>query len=296
MHRMKRTSYFSKKGTYYYMKRVRKIVHYQNKWLGNGIVIVVMDTGVSSHPDLKGRILLFRDFVNGRYDMYDDNGHGTHVCGVISGRRIGMAPESKLIVLKVLDEEGNGRIESSMRAFRWILENQEKYNIRMVNISMGMKPHTNEQGERYILGAVELLWSMGIVVIAAAGNLGPAKGSITIPGISDKIITVGSSDHAYSGRGSLEKNMRKPALVAPGNHILSCNYRYEGGKGVLYVAKSGTSMSTPIVSGAAAGLLSKFPNMTNSALKKRLKESCDDLGMSPFRQGNGLLNVQKLLK
>ena len=93
------------------MKRVRKIVHYQNKWLGNGIVIVVMDTGVSSHPDLKGRILLFRDFVNGRYDMYDDNGHGTHVCGVISGRRIGMAPESKLIVLKVLDEEGNGRIE-----------------------------------------------------------------------------------------------------------------------------------------------------------------------------------------
>ncbi len=277
------------------MRRVRKIVHYHNKWLGKGIVIAVLDTGVSAHPDLNGRILLFQDFVNGRYDMYDDNGHGTHVCGVISGNRIGMAPQSKLIVLKVLDEDGNGRVENSMRAFRWILENQEKYNIRVVNISMGMKPHTNEQGERYILGAVELLWSMGIVVIAAAGNLGPANGSITIPGVSNRIITVGSSDHAYSGRGSLEKNMRKPDLVAPGSHIFSCNSYYQGGQGKLYVAKSGTSMSTPIVSGAVADLLSKYPNMTNIELKQRLRESCDDLGMSPYRQGKGLLNVQKLL-
>lgn len=278
------------------MKRVKKIVHYRQKWQGKGIVVVVMDTGVCRHPDLEGRILRFRDFVNGRYDMYDDNGHGTHVCGVIAGNSIGIAPQSRLIVLKVLDEDGNGRVEHSMRAFRWILENQEKYNIRVVNISMGMKPHTNEEGERYILSAVEVLWKMGIVVVAAAGNLGPEESSITIPGINEKVITVGSADIKYSGRGSLKENMLKPDLLVPGANIFSCNANFEKDAGKLYVAKSGTSMSTPIVSGAVADLLSKYPNLTNVEVKARLKNSCDNLGLPITRQGSGMLNFQKLLE
>lgn len=296
MHRIHMESYFNKKGNYYYMKRAKKIVHYQDKWLGEGIVIVVMDTGATLHPELEGRILTFRDFVNGRYDLYDDNGHGTHVCGIISGNKIGIAPKAKLIVLKVLDETGNGRYEYSMRAFRWILENQEKYNIRIVNISMGMKPSANKKGEHYILGAVELLWNMGITVVAAAGNLGPKEGSITIPGIHEKIITVGSSDEMISGRGSIKQKIWKPDLVTPGSRIMSCNARYrEKGNG-LYIAKSGTSMSTPIVSGAVANLLSKYSNMTNTEVKKRLKESCMNLGMPLTRQGNGMLNIRKLIK
>lgn len=277
------------------MKRVKKIVHYKSEWLGKGIVVVVMDTGVSKHPSLDGRIIRFRDFVNGQYTMYDDNGHGTHVCGIIAGKTIGMAPQSKLIVLKVLDEDGNGRVEHSMRAFRWILENQEKYNIRVVNISMGMKAHTNETGERYILGAVELLWNMGIVVVTAAGNLGPKEGSITIPGINEKVITVGSSDIKYSGRGSFDKHMTKPDLLTPGANVFSCNSDYRNEQGKLYVAKSGTSMSTPVVSGAVASLLSKYPNMTNIDVKMRLKQSCDDLRLPIIRQGSGMLNVQRLL-
>lgn len=278
------------------MNRVKKIVHYSGKYLGKGIVAVVMDTGASRHPDLKGRVFMFRDFVNGRYDMYDDNGHGTHVCGIISGNKIGMAPEAKLIVLKVLDETGNGHFEYSMRAFRWILENQEKYNIRVVNISMGMKPHTNEEGEKYILGAVELLWNMGIVVVAAAGNFGPAEGSVTIPGVNSKIITVGSLDQIYSGRGSVKQKIWKPDLVVPGARIVSCNSNYGKEGQRLYVRKSGTSMSTPVVSGAIACLLSKEPNLPNTEVKRRLKESCIDLGMSETRQGNGMLHFGKFMK
>lgn len=277
------------------MNRVKKIVHYQKKWLGNGVVVVVLDTGVARHPELKGRIWMFRDFMNGRYDMYDDNGHGTHVCGVIGGNSIGIAPECRMIVLKVLDEEGNGNVEHSMRAFRWILENQEKYNIRVVNISIGMGTHVNEQGKRYIMSAVELLWNMGIVVVAAAGNLGPADGSITIPGLNEKIITVGSYDNIQSGRGSLEKNILKPDLVAPGTRIYSCNAFWNKKEEDKYIAKSGTSMSTPIVTGAVADLLSKEPNLTNWEIKMRLKNSCDDLRMPVIRQGSGLLNFQKLL-
>ena len=112
------------------MKRVKKIVRYQcestTKWHGEGITVVVMDTGMALHQALLGSALLFRDFVNERQEFYDDNGHGTHVCGVIAGRHFGIAPACNLIVLKVLDETGNGDIMHSLRGIRWILENQEK--------------------------------------------------------------------------------------------------------------------------------------------------------------------------
>lgn len=278
------------------MKRVKKIVHYQNKWLGKGCTVAVMDTGVQVHPDLDGHIGVYRDFIGGRLEKYDDNGHGTHVCGIIGGNGIGMAPECKMIVLKVLDDTGNGSVGQSMQAFRWILENRERFNIRVVNISMGMEPKQNEEGARYILGAVELLWDMGIVVVAAAGNLGPAAGSITIPGLHKKVITVGSYDHIKSGQGSVSENIWKPDLVAPGSRIFSCNAKWKSGKEPLYVAKNGTSMSTPIVTGAIAQLLSKYPNMPNHEVKRRLISSCDNLNLPRIRQGSGLINVDKLLK
>lgn len=282
------------------MKRVKKIVRYQcestRKWHGEGITVVVMDTGMALHPALLGRAILFRDFVNERQDFYDDNGHGTHVCGVIAGKNFGIAPACNLIVLKVLDETGNGDIMHSLRGIRWILENQEKYNIRVVNISMGMKAGSNKVGELHIMRGVELLWDMGMVVIAAAGNLGPKEGTITIPGLHKKIITVGSSEDwkNYSGRGSIKMQILKPDLVAPGSDIVSCNYQF--GEGSLYARKSGTSMATPVVSGAAALLLSKNPNLTNYEVKDRLKQCCTDLGMPQVRQGSGLLNVERLLK
>lgn len=276
------------------MKRVKKIVHYQGSWLGKGCTVAVMDTGVASHPDLDGHIWVYRDFIGERLEKYDDNGHGTHVCGIIGGKRIGMAPECRMIVLKVLDYTGNGSVGHSMRAFRWILENRERFNIRVVNISMGMAPRQNEDGARYILGAVELLWDMGLVVVAAAGNLGPTAGSITIPGIHKKIITVGSFDNLKSGQGSISQNILKPDLVAPGSRIFSCNAEWNGAGNKMYVPKSGTSMSTPIVTGAIAQLLSREPNLPNTEVKRRLMSSCDDLKLPQIRQGSGLLNVGTL--
>ena len=280
------------------MRRVKKIVHYwcndTKTWKGDGVTVVVMDTGMASHPELQGRAILFRDFVNGRSDFYDDNGHGTHVCGVLGGRNIGIAPKCKLIVLKVLDETGNGDISYSMQGFRWIIENREKYNIRIVNISMGMKSGSNLAGEKRILKGVELLWDMGILVVTAAGNLGPKEGSITIPGLHNKVITVGASDHTHSGRGAWEKGIYKPELVAPASRIFSCNSNYQTGE--MYIAKSGTSMATPIVSGAAALLLSKYPNLTNDSVKKKLQNSCVDLHMPKNWQGSGLIQIQKVLE
>lgn len=284
------------------MKYVKEIIRYYSSgaekrgWLGKDIVTVILDTGVTEHPELKGQILKFKDFVAGQKNAYDDNGHGTHVAGIICGRQMGIAPESKIIVLKVLDKDGNGGTYSCLRAFRWILENQEKYNIRIVNLSMGMDIDADEQNKERILKAVDLLWDRGLVIIAAAGNLGPKEGSITIPGLSDRVITVGSYDIEYSGRGSIPLNMIKPDLVAPGMNIFSCNAKWKEPKEMTYITKSGTSMSTPVVSGAAAVLFSKYPYISNVQVKSRLKECCTDLHVDVMKQGSGLLNMERLLK
>ena len=283
------------------MKYVKEIIRYyssdvENKGLlGSGIVTVILDTGVEEHPELNGRLLVFKDFVRGKRLPYDDNGHGTHVAGIICGRQIGIAPESKIIVLKILDSEGNGGTYTCMQAFRWILENQEKYNIRIVNLSMGMDMGADERNKERILKMVELLWDRGLVIVAAAGNMGPKEGSITIPGLSDRVITVGSYDMEYSGRGSRKLNMIKPDLVVPGMNIFSCNARWREPKQMTYITKSGTSMSTPIVSGAAAILFSKYPYISNVQVKARLKECCTDLHVDTMRQGSGLLNMERLL-
>lgn len=284
------------------MKHVKQIIRYyscgaeNNGWLGRDVVTVIMDTGVAEHPELTGHLLAFKDFVEGRLIPYDDNGHGTHVAGIICGRQMGMAPESKIIVLKVLDSKGNGGTYSCMKAFRWILENQEKYNIRIVNLSMGMEVGADERNKERIIRMVELLWDRGIVIVAAAGNRGPDEGSITIPGLSDRVITVGAYDMKHSGRGSRKLNMIKPDLVVPGMNIFSCNSKWKEKNQMGYAMKSGTSMSTAVVSGCAAVLLSKYPYNSNVQVKERLKECCTNLHVDTMRQGNGLLNMEKLLK
>ena len=101
------------------MDRVKEIIGYQAALMqgltGNGIGVAVMDTGAFLHPDYGRRIVGFADMVNHRRDPYDDCGHGSHVCGIIGGdgalsegKYSGMAPRCSLIVVKVLDQKGNG--------------------------------------------------------------------------------------------------------------------------------------------------------------------------------------------
>lgn len=301
------------------MKQVKQIIHYwcndtrTGKCLGQNIGVAVLDTGIVLHPDFDKRVLSFQDYVNGRPMFYDDSGHGTHVCGIIGGcgrlsqgLYAGIAPACSLIVVKVLDQKGNGKIRNVIEGIRWVLENKDKYAIRIVNISVGTLPQSGDTEEDHLIRAVELLWDSGIVVIAAAGNYGPDSGTVTTPGISKKIITVGASDDDeyitpsgirknYSGRGPTRDCVCKPDVVAPGSYITSCNARYLRNGGRYYTVKSGTSMATPIVSGAAALLLSKYPDMSNVELKLRLRESCRDLGLPHNQQGWGLLDVAALL-
>ena len=145
-------------------------------YTGKHVGVCVLDTGIFPHIDFTGRILAFQDFIGHRIRPYDDNSHGTHVCGIIGGdgraskgRIRGIAPGCSLIVLKVLDRTGNGRKEDVLQAFRWILENKRYYGIRVVNISVGTTCRRAED-HRVLIAGVEQLWDAGLVVVAAAGN------------------------------------------------------------------------------------------------------------------------------
>ena len=302
------------------MRRVKETVHYFcNDTLfghidGHGVTTAVLDTGISPHPDLKGRIVAFGDMLYGKKRMYDDNSHGTHVAGIIagsgglsSGLYAGIAPASQIVAVKVLDQKGEGKIRFLIEGIKAILRNRDKWQIRIVNISIGTLPHQGDEEEMELMRWVDRLWDEGLVVVTAAGNFGPRSGTVTIPGISKKVITVGASDDGnqkgrygkvgtnYSGRGPTSECVCKPDLVAPGSYIRACNGFSQKKNQKAYSVKSGTSMSAPVVSGAVALLLSKYPDMKNVEVKLRLLMSADDMGKDPNIQGRGLLNSEKLL-
>ncbi len=314
------------------MNRTREILEvgwaHSRRIYGAGIGVAIVDTGVSRHVDLVGyrnRIIGFKDVVNNRTTPYDDNGHGTHVAGIVGGDGSaskglyrGIAPRCNIIGEKVLNHKGNGNANDVLEGILWILKNKERYNIRIVNISVGATTEKNGDENSRLVRGVDSLWENGIVVVVAAGNNGPNPQTISIPGISRKVITVGASDDNiaaevsgsrttnYSGRGPTIACIRKPDIVAPGSNIMSCNGLKTVSSEVLfskktdrvynqYITKSGTSMATPMISGSIALLLSKYPDMTNKDVKLRLRDSGKDLGYPSNKQGWGLINVKLLL-
>lgn len=318
------------------MDRVRKRIQLdelgQQSWQKYGITVAVLDSGISQHPDLQGKCMHFKDFVNEKSVPYDDNGHGTHVCGILcgsgeasQGQFRGIAPSCRLVVCKVLDKNGDGSADVMLEALQWLLENHKKYDIRIINISVGIGKMHDRNRSRQLTAALEKLWDAGVIIICAAGNKGPRPGSISNIGGMQKVITVGCYDdlepqnceencERYSGRGPQDAMTRKPDLVAPGTGIISCNHGFvrilsnethnQNDEGIcnktayknLYVAKTGTSMATPIVTGCAALLLQKEPYLTNEKVKERLQYSAQDLGKPWNWQGWGMVNVKNLLE
>ena len=202
-----------------------------------------------------------------------------------------------MIVLKVLDRNGNGNTKRVLEALDWVEKNKAIYQIRILNFSVGFLPGADDEDQKLILDKLERLWDDNVVVVAAAGNNGPREGTVTVPGISRKIITVGASDdtgqgrnmpHGYSGRGPTGCCIVKPEITAPGTNILSLDHR-----GNYYVKKSGTSMATPVVCGALALALQKKPSLRPEELKL-------DLYLSARRQEKsaaawGILDVDNLI-
>src|SRR5438270_2120246 len=167
-----------------------RAVYQKYGFTGAGGGVAILDSGVASgHDDLinytsktfpygNQRVAKFVDFVNGRTLPYDDNGHGTHVGGIIlgngydsQGAKSGIAPGASLVSLKVLDANGQGTISNIIAAVNWIIANRTTYNIRVVNLSVGAPIRESYWTDPLTL-AVKKVTDLGITVVAAAGNLG----------------------------------------------------------------------------------------------------------------------------
>lgn len=303
----------------FFMDRVKKLIHtdyvYRRGISGENVTVAVMDTGIAVHPDFDRRIVVFKDFCNGKVGLYDDNGHGTHIAGIIAGtgkmsederhirRYSGIAPGARIVMLKVLDRKGNGNTDSVLRAIEWLKKNRKTYEIRLLNISVGMLPAAGFEEQRRLLEAVDMLWDEGIMVVAAAGNNGPKENSVTIPGISRKIVTVGSSDDdsyegegkkllkGYSGKGPTECCIVKPEILAPGTRVTSCS-----SNGVGYTTKSGTSMAAPVVTGTLALAFECFPDYTPAEMKLRLYERAYPRGAQIGKKCWGVIHAEHFIR
>jgi serine protease AprX len=316
---------------------------------GKGIGVALIDSGITGWhddlylgPDGANHIAYFKDFTRPDGDPLasvpsDDYGHGTHVAGIIAGSgydsggaRMGMAPDAHLIGLKVLDADGQGYISDVIAAFDLAIQIKDIYNIRVINLSVASGVFESYNRDPLTLAAKRAT-DAGIVVVAAAGNLGlnddgqVQYGGITAPGNAPWVLTVGASNHQgtakrsddtiadFSSRGPTWIDFAaKPDIVAPGVGIestaaygstLATTYAdylvgTPNANGLKpYLSLSGTSMSAPVVAGAVALLLEAHPSLTPNAVKAILQYTAQVKdGESTLAQGAGMLNVLGALR
>jgi len=246
--------------------RAREIWEETNQ--GSGIVVAVLDSGAQTdHPNLKNNIIGGYNFTEddkGDPEIFNDYlGHGTHVAGIISatdnGRGVvGVAPKSKLLILKVIDGNGRGSYESLISAINfasnWVGPSGETVNV--INMSLGSSK-SNEQ----LYKAIKHAYLKGIILVAAAGNEGDGKAEtieISYPGFYKEVIQVGSISDTQIPSDFSNTNVNLD-FVGPGENILSTHLNND------YVELTGTSMAAPFVAGSAA-LIIKIVDRSNPYL------------------------------
>lgn len=269
---------------------------------GAGINVAVLDTGIDpSHPDLLDNLVAQKCFNRGacppnntdQSDSADDeNGHGTHIAGIISSRGErsprGIAPEAGLVVVRVLGRNGTGFTSDVLAGLDWVITNHNQLNLKVINLSLGGGSYSGACDEadattRLYLHSIELARAAGITVFAASGNSGWAD-QMMAPACISGVISVGSTydtnlgvfsagstcteDNARLDQVSCFSNSSSALdLLAPGAAILSTTL----GNGQL--SRSGTSMATAHGSGVAALMLQANPNLSSTELEMILKET-----------------------
>lgn len=237
---------------------------------GSGVKIYVVDTGVdATHPDLAGRVLGGFDSFGQNLDKTDCNGHGTHVAAIASGNYYGVAKDSRVVPVRVLDCSGRGNTTTLALGINWILDNHSG-GVGVVNMSLG-GPKNSE-----VNNLVSELVSAGLVVVVAAGNSNSDACNFS-PASAPGVIAVGAVDRGdikatFSNWGSCVD------ISAPGVSINSANSSNYG----MSSRKSGTSQAAPFVSGAIATYISN-------------RSISSSLGAEPYAKSlstNGVASVE----
>lgn len=274
---------------------------------GEGVKVGIIDTGIESNHVQFQRVqnVMFKDFVNGLPNAYDDHGHGSHVAGTISGTATGIAPKATFIVAKALGALGGGTLSGLLAAMQWVANPdgnpQTKDGAKIVSNSWGAHASSRlmDAGIWSPFERVLFNWvAMGMIPVFAAGNGGTS--AYGIPGFFPATLAVAATQENgaiayFSSRGPVHwirrnfiESVFKPDLAAPGHRVTSA---FPGGQ---YATWSGTSMATPHVSGALALAVQLKPNMNFKLAKLALISSANTRNDLNF--GAGILDLPRLLQ
>lgn len=279
-----------------------QIVHAPEAWSvtrGAGVTVAVVDTGVDvTHPEFQGRIVPGYNATNHTDNAKDDNGHGTHVAGIVAAAAnngagiVGIAPEAKVMPVKVLEADGSGSDAGVADGIVWAVD----HGAQVINMSLG------GPGESKVLAdAVAYALSKGVAVLAAMGNDGSNEKSY--PAAYPGVLAVGATDNKDQA-ADFSQWGEWISVSAPGVQILStfptyqCNLN-EYGFPKVYAVLDGTSMATPAVAGLAALVKARYATLSPSQLKARLEAATDKVpGMSGFDPhfGFGRVNAVRSLQ
>jgi serine protease AprX len=296
---------------------------------GQGVTVALIDTGVTPMADIANALMpVAVDPLNmvqlypcvnlsGEPNCSDSYGHGTFMAGLIAGngsasagKYVGMAPQAKIISLKIAGRDGSSDVSTIIAAIQWVTTFKNTYNIRVLNLSLG-----TDSAQSYTIDpldfAVEKAWQAGIVVNVAASNRGPDAGTISKPADDPFVITVGAVDDKgtsspqndvlpnFSGRGpTAADGLAKPDIVAPGAHVVSLaapgsalTTQFPSTMAAPYRRGSGTSMSTAVVTGLVADMISADPTLTPDRIKFALMSTAhSDADNNPMAVGAGLVD------
>jgi serine protease AprX len=312
-------------------------------YTGKGVDVALIDSGVAPVDGLTtpGKVINGPDLsfesqaTNLRY--LDSYGHGTHMAGLIAGLSsdaasskdytnpssfVGMAPDARILSMKVADAYGATDVSQVIAAIDWVVQhrNDNGMDIRVLNLSYG-----TDSSQSYLVDplafAAEQAWKAGIVVVAAAGNAGFAKGgTLTNPAYDPTLLAIGAADtrgtlrigddvaadfsaNALSGT-TTGTGKRGPDLIAPGVHMVSLRdagstidktYGSTGAVSATLFRGSGTSQAAAVTSGAVALLLQQRPELTPDQVKRILMATAAQIGGNVDVRGAGELNLAALL-
>jgi serine protease AprX len=298
---------------------------------GKGVDVALIDSGVvpvnglqSTGKVVNGADLSFESQAS-HLRYLDTYGHGTHLAGIIAGRDSGLsrtqrdanvfqgvAPEARIVSVKVADAHGLTDVSQVLAAIDWVVQHRRDsgLNIRVLNLSFGTDGVQDYRLDP-LTYAAEVAWRKGIVVVVAAGNAGFGSAKLNNPaydpfvlavGAADGKGTYGTSDDLVPSWSSSGDGTRNPDLVAPGKSVVSL--RSPGSHIDLtnpsgrvgssrFFRGSGSSQAAAVISGAAALLIHQRPTITPDQLKALLRSSATSIpGADARAQGAGMVNLK----